>query len=86
MRVVDPDRPALVEGHEGQTLAVARDQVQPARDLLDELVVGRRLAVEHHAAGDVHVSGVALEVQEGAVEPREAVVIGHAVILTRDWV
>jgi hypothetical protein len=30
----------------------------------------------------VHVGGVALQVQEGTVEPREAVVIGHTVILT----
>jgi hypothetical protein len=77
MRIVHPDRPALVERHEGQALAVARDEVQPAGDLLDQFVVGGGVAVEDHAAGDVHVRGVALQVQEGAVEPGQAVRIGH---------
>ena len=86
VRIVHPHRPALIEGHEGQPLAVARDEVQPAGDLLDQLVVGRRLALEDHAAGDVHVRGVALEVQEGAVEPGQAVGIGHGLILARAWV
>src|SRR6202012_3445364 len=47
-------------------------------DLLDQLVVGGGVALEHHAAGDMHVRGVALEVQEGAVESGQAVGIGHA--------
>jgi hypothetical protein len=83
VRVVHPDRPALVEGDEGQALAIARNEVQPAGDLLHQLVVGGGVALEHHASGDVHVRGVALEVQERAVESRQAVWIGHGVILAR---
>ena len=33
VRVVDPHRPALIERHEGQPLAVARHEMQPAGDL-----------------------------------------------------
>ena len=79
--VVDPHRPALAERHERQPLAVAGHQVEPRDDLLDELVVGRRRALEHHAAGDVHVRGVALEVQERAVEPGQPVRLATARIL-----
>ena len=64
VRVVDPDGTALVEGHERQPLPVARDQMQPQADLVDQLGVGGRLALEHHAAGHVHVRGIALEMQE----------------------
>ena len=68
VRVVDPARPALAERHEGELLAVARDEVEPALDPRDELVVGGRVAVEEHHRGDVHVGGVVLEVQERRVE------------------
>ena len=64
VRVVDPDRPALVEGHERQPLPVAWNQMQPQADLVDQLGVRGRLALEHHAAGHVHVRGVPLEMQE----------------------
>ena len=41
--VVDPDRAALVEGHEAQLLAEARHQVQARGDVVAELLVaGRR--------------------------------------------
>ena len=83
VRIIHPHRAALVERDEGQALAVARHQVQPGHDLRDELVVGGGFAVEHHAAGHMHVRGVTLQVQKRAVEPCQAVWIGHAVILTR---
>ena len=41
VRVVDPDRPALVEGDEAQLLAEARHQVQPRVDVVAELRVAR---------------------------------------------
>ena len=37
VRVVDPDRPALVEGDEAQLLAEARHQVQSRGDVVAEL-------------------------------------------------
>ena len=40
--VVDPDRPALVEGDEAQLLAEARHQVQARGDVVAELRVGGR--------------------------------------------
>ena len=64
MGIVDPNRPALVQRHECQPLAVARHEMQSRHDRRDQIVVGRRRAVEHHAAGDVHVRRVALEMQK----------------------
>ena len=64
VRVVDPDGTALVEGHERQPLSVAWNQMQPQADLVDELGVRGGFALEHHAAGHVHVRGVTLEMQE----------------------
>jgi hypothetical protein len=56
----------------GQLLAVAGDQVEAPFEVLEELEVGRRLALEQHDGGDVHVRGVVLQVEEGGVEPTEA--------------
>jgi hypothetical protein len=82
VRVVDPHRPALSKRDERESLAVARHEMQASLDGAHELVVRRRRPVEHHARGDVHVRrGVVLEVQERAVEPGQAVAIGHAAIL-----
>ena len=67
--IVDPDRTALVEGHEGQSLPIAGNEVKPGDDLSDELVVVRRIPLEDHAPGHVHMGGVALQVQKGGVEP-----------------
>jgi hypothetical protein len=60
VRIVHPHRAPLVERHEGQPLSVARHQVQPGDDLGDQFFIGRRRALEHHAAGHVHVGGVSL--------------------------
>ena len=82
VRIVDPHRAALAERDEREPLAVARHEVQARLDVRDQLVVRRRRPVEHHARGDVHVRrGVVLEVQERAVEPGQAVAIGHAAIV-----
>ena len=83
VRVVDPHRSALIERHEGQALAVARHEVQARIDLLEQVFVARRRPLEHHAAGHVHVGGVALEMQERAVQTGEAIAVGHARILAR---
>ena len=66
--VVDPDRAPLVEGDEAQLLAEARDQVQARGDVVAELVVGGRRALEDAGRGDVHVGAGALHVQEGSIE------------------
>ena len=68
VRVVDPDRPALVEGDEAQLLAEARHQVQARADVVAELGVGRRRALEDAGRGDVHVGAGALHVEEGGIE------------------
>ena len=62
--VVDPDRPALVEGDEAQLLAEARHQVQARLDVVAELVVGGRRALEDDRRGDVHVGAGPLHVEE----------------------
>ena len=46
MRVVDPDRPALVERHERELLPVVRDQVQTALQRLDDLLLLGRLTLD----------------------------------------
>ena len=73
VRVVDPDRPALVEGDEAQLLAEARDQVQARGDVVAELLVGGRRALEDDRRGDVHVGAGALHVEERGVEPGQPV-------------
>jgi hypothetical protein len=55
--------------------------VQAALDRLDELVVGRRLALEDQGRPHVHVRRVALEVQERRIEAGQPVRVGHAAIL-----
>src|SRR5947209_15845639 len=50
-------------------------------DRLQELLVGRCLALEDRAASDVHVRNVTFKVQERAVEPRQPVAVGHLWIL-----
>jgi len=79
--VIDPHRAALLERHEGEALAVARHEVQAALDGRDDVVVVGDRALEGHARGDVHVRAIVLEVEEGGVEPREAIG-GHPRILT----
>ena len=73
VRVVDPDRPALAEGDEAQLLAEARHQVQARGDVVAELVVGGRRALEDDRRGDVHVGAGALHVEEGRIEPGQPV-------------
>ena len=80
MRVVHPPRAALAERHERQPLAVARHQMQPALDRLQQLVVGGRVALEHHDRRHVHVRGRVLQVQERRVESGQAI-SGHGVLL-----
>ena len=58
VRIVDPQRPPGLQRRCGELLAVARDEVQPAADVVGELVeVGRRSFEDQHPA-DVHVRRV----------------------------
>ena len=68
VRVVDPDRPALVQRDLGEPLAEARDEVQARLDMGEQLVVGRRRAVEDRHRGDVQPRARLLEMQERRVE------------------
>ena len=77
--VVDPDRPALVEGHEAQLLAEARDEVQARVDVVAELLVGRRRALEDDRRGDVHVGAASLHVEERGVEAGQPI-LTHSLI------
>ena len=71
--VVDPDRPALVEGDAAQLLAEAGDEVQARLDVVAEFLVRGRRAVEDDRRGDVHVGAASLQVEEGGVESGESV-------------
>jgi hypothetical protein len=82
VRVVDPHGPALLERHEGQALAVAGDEVQARGEGVEDLLVGRRLALEDHDGGDVHVRAARFEMQEGGVESGQSLGLGHVSILT----
>ena len=73
LRIVDPLRPALSERDRAQLLAEAGDQVQARLDVLTELVVGRRRALEQGRRGDVHVRRAVLEVEKRGVEAAEAI-------------
>ncbi len=78
VRVVDPDRAALVQRDLGEALAKARDEVQPRLDVDAQLVPGRRGALEDRHRRDVEALARLLEVQERGVEGGDAVAVGHA--------
>ena len=82
--VVDPDRPALVEGDGAQLLAEAGDEVQARLDLVAELLVGGRLAVEDDHRGDVHVGAGALHVEERGIEPGQSIRIHRIIFAERE--
>ena len=74
-RVVDPHRPARLDRRERELLAVARDEVQPPADLVDEVdVAGRRTLEDHHRA-DVHVRRRPLLRQEGRVHRGQPITV-----------
>jgi hypothetical protein len=68
VRVVHPDRPAGLQRQERHPLAVARREVQLARDRGKQLGMWRRRALEDPDRPDVHVRDVVLHVQERRVE------------------
>ena len=68
VRVVDPDRAALAEGDEAELLTEAGDEVQARLDVVAELFVARRRAIEEDHRGDVHVGAASLQVEECGVE------------------
>ena len=71
--VVDPDRPALVEGDEPQLLAEARDQVQARVEVLAELVVVGGGPSKIIVEATCMWAPSALQVQERGVEAGEPV-------------
>ena len=71
--VVDPDRAPLAERDEAELLAKARDEVEARLDVVAELVVGRRRAVEDDRRGDVHVGAAALHMEECGIEAGQAI-------------
>ena len=77
VRVVDPDRPALVERDPCELLPVARHEVQALVQRGLHVLVRGRFALEDHDRGDVHVRLAGLDVEEGRVERGEAVGVGH---------
>jgi hypothetical protein len=71
--VVDPDGPALSEGDEAQLLAEAGDEVEPAGEVLAELLVVRRRTLEERGGRDVHVRSRPLQVQERRIQSAEPI-------------
>ena len=65
--VVDPDRPARLKRRERQLVAVARHEVQPRPDVVQEVVVRRRRTFEDQHRPDVHVAVRPLLRQERGV-------------------
>ena len=72
-RVVDPHRLARLKRREGELLPEARHQVQAGPDVLHELVVAGRRALEDQHGADVHVRAVVLLGQEAGVGGAEAI-------------
>ena len=75
-RVVHPDGTTGLEWREGELLPVTRDQMEPRRDVVGELVIARRRALEHAHAADVHVRGLVLLSEEAGVCRAEPVEVG----------
>jgi hypothetical protein len=73
VRVVDPQGTPGLERGGGQLLAVARHQVQASADVVQEVLKGRRRALEDEHPADVHVRRPPLLVQERRVDRGEAV-------------
>ena len=64
VRIVDPQRTSGLQRRRGELLAVAGDQVQPAADVVGELVEVGRGPFEDQDPADVHVRGATLLMQE----------------------
>ena len=77
--IVHPHRPAAVERRGGQLVAIARHEMQPPADLLQQLAHRRRRALDDDQAADVHVGVGSLLVQKGCVDRGEPVevALGH---------
>ena len=72
--VVDPERAAGLQRRMYDALAVARHEMQPARDVVGELLDRRGWSVENRQAADVHVRvGAVLGVQEAGVDRAQPV-------------
>jgi hypothetical protein len=76
LRVVDPSRAALPQRHEAEFLAESRHKVKARFDVVAQLLVFRGRSLEESGRGHVHVRGIALQMEEGRVEPTQTVGIG----------
>jgi hypothetical protein len=56
-----------------ELVAVARNQVQPAADLLEELIHARRRSFDDRQPADMHVRDGALLMQERGVYRRQSI-------------
>ena len=71
--IVDPQRVAGLQRRLGKFLAIARNQVQAAADVVEEVLERRRRTLESEDATDVHVGGWALLVEERGIDRSETV-------------
>ena len=71
MHIVHPEWPREVARYAEHPLTQSRSQVEPRLDDSHDVVVGERTlgpGVQHGHAGDVHVHGRALQVEEARVQ------------------
>ena len=71
--IVDPEGPPGLDGRKGQLLAEAGDEVQPAVDVREEVLVVRRRPLEDQDGADVHVRARGLVREERGVDRAQPV-------------
>ena len=77
--VVDPQRPSGLQGGHGEALPEAWDLVEPIADVLDEVHIARRRALEDEDSADMHMARRRLVREERRVcrgEPVEMAAAG----------
>src|ERR1039458_7451989 len=68
MRGVHPPGPPQLEGHQADTLAISRNQVQLRSDQCSDVVDRRRWVIEYARASDVHMHDPVLQMEELGIE------------------
>ena len=79
LRVVDPEGATGLDRRDRELLPVPRDEVQPALDMVEQILVARRRPLEDRHPADVHVAGRRLVRQKRSVDRRQPihVSLGH---------
>ncbi len=79
VRVVDPDRAPRLQRGRGQLLAIARDEMETAANVIEIVGESRRWPLEQQHGADMHVRRRSLLVQKGGVGRAQSVevVLGH---------